>query len=365
MEGHLNTVIRLAWTPDGKSIASAATDGTIRVWSLTPNADVSYELYSDKRAEFLAVAAAPNGKRVAAGAKDGTIYIWTPTDGNSNEVISPDSISKVYSLVWSNNGTLAGIHENGSISFVAGNAHRSMDLHSIGPGSRIAWLDDDNNLAIALRNGQIALINCNRSADEHPKFLDPGIPGHSVSGIAVQQPNRALFAGLTDGTVIDWNLVTGKWQPMRETRSDRVKSVGARSLSVSPDGRWLATSGADRFVPVYNTEEHVNWLNLETESSETITVTFSPSGRNLAALGADNRIYVWNFANQPVSRLLTFSLDHAKISGSPSGGGGSLAWISDERLAVVAGSSAVVVVKLNPTGWHQRAVQTAPRQLPE
>ena len=169
---------------------------------------------------------------------------------------------------------------------------------------------------------------------------------------------RLLFAGYQSGEVDVWDLTTGKPQPMRDTRADRVGNIGPGSLSASYDGRWLATSGADRFVPVYDVQSRTSRLSLETESTDTITVAFSPDGRRLAALGADNRLYVWEFADGTASRFLTIGAipRRAAVGTAPQRDERAswLAWMADDSLAVVSGGADVTVIQLDPAKWRRR-----------
>ena len=98
LEGHANTVTRLAFAPDGRHLASSDTDGTIRVWDLVANTEASYALYADGTAELSTVAASPDGKQVAAGARDGAIRLWSSTGAGPVRLFKPAAESDVQAL---------------------------------------------------------------------------------------------------------------------------------------------------------------------------------------------------------------------------------------------------------------------------
>ena len=72
--GHTGAVFAVAWSPDGKRIASAGGDTTVQVWSATTGANVfTYKGHSDA---VYTVAWSPDGKYIASGSWDKTVQVW-------------------------------------------------------------------------------------------------------------------------------------------------------------------------------------------------------------------------------------------------------------------------------------------------
>ena len=352
---HANTVTRLAFAPDGRHVASSGTDGTIRTWGLVPNTEATYALYASEPAELSTVATSLDGRWIAAGAKDGAIRLWALGAADATKPFQLPAVSEVQALGWSPNGRLAALHEDETVSLIADQVQRPpMALGPLGPRSRFAWADD-RTLAVAVRDGGIALLEVDGTSAQPPQRL----PSEQVaSGLTTNTGKRLLFAGYQSGEVDVWDLTTGKPQPMRDTRADRVGNIGPGSLSASYDGRWLATSGADRFVPVYDVQSRTSRLSLETESTDTITVAFSPDGRRLAALGADNRLHVWEFEDGTASRFVSVGAipSRAAVGNAPQRNERAswLAWMANDALAVVSGGAEVTVIQLDPAKWRRR-----------
>ncbi len=72
--GHSDAVSGVAWSPDGKRIASASSDGTVQVWNAANGSALS--TYRGNTSEMLAVAWSPDSTHIASASNDKTVQIW-------------------------------------------------------------------------------------------------------------------------------------------------------------------------------------------------------------------------------------------------------------------------------------------------
>jgi eukaryotic-like serine/threonine-protein kinase len=99
--GHSKPVSAVAWSPDGKYIASGGQDSTVRVWNaMTGKPRLTYTGHSN---EVWAVAWSPDGKYIAFGSNDGTVQVWDATTGNTRLTYAGHSM-KVNTVAWSPDG---------------------------------------------------------------------------------------------------------------------------------------------------------------------------------------------------------------------------------------------------------------------
>ena len=106
-------VLGVAWSPDGRRIASASGDMTVRVWDgATGTTLLTYQRHSDS---VNTVAWSPDGTRIASGGRDKTVHVWDACTGHVKFTYHGHS-SWVYTVAWSPDGTrIASAGNDGTV----------------------------------------------------------------------------------------------------------------------------------------------------------------------------------------------------------------------------------------------------------
>jgi eukaryotic-like serine/threonine-protein kinase len=73
-QGHIGAVNAVAWSPNGKRIASAGFDDTVQVWNAADGSNAY--TYHRHTGPVTAVAWSPNGSHIASASDDGTVQVW-------------------------------------------------------------------------------------------------------------------------------------------------------------------------------------------------------------------------------------------------------------------------------------------------
>lgn len=327
LEGHSESVLALAFSPDGKILASCSCDQTVRLWDLNTEASLSLEVLegpsdnsnTSRESSFNAVLAfSPDGKILASSYIGGSIRLWDPNTGASIRTLeghsygvkilafSPngDILASVGVLrlsctdrvirLWNpNSGALLRILEShpygcptllfspdgnilasgscdsvrawdpytGALLGVANLDHDQLD------GDTMAFSPSGNILASNTIKNSICLLESDTGV------LLGILEGHCEAIITlVFSPNEKLLASSSaDGTIRLWDLNTKALLGVHESHSREPTA--------------LASTPQKNIHPFGKSMDH--WGSY-------VTLEFSPSGKILASTSFDNTVRLWD-----------------------------------------------------------------------
>jgi tetratricopeptide (TPR) repeat protein len=240
-----------------------------------------------------AVAFSPDGRWVATGCRDDFARIWDATTGQPGLIMKHSNMmgSGVVSLAFNPDGScLATVA--GDITARIWDAASGQELRKLTHGvfhvlCSVAFSPDGRWLATANSNGEIARI-WDTASGQRLRKLTHRI---HVRTVTFSPDGRWLATGGDDKIARIWEADSG--QELRKlTHEGKVATV-----AFSPDGRWLATGGDDKIARIWEADSGQELRKL-THDGEVRSVAFSPDGQRLAiASGNAAQIYALEHAS--------------------------------------------------------------------
>jgi WD40 repeat protein/serine/threonine protein kinase len=326
----------VSWSPDGTRLATASGDGTAKVWdaaggleSLTLRGHTGPITYQGWNPTLVSsVAWSPDGRRLATGGHDGVAKIWDATDGQ--EQVSVERLGgEVWFVCWSPDGNrLATASDDGIVKIldaVSGQQSLKLEGHRKTVYS-VAWSPDRTRLATGGVDGTVRLWDAASGRERRTPMT-----GHAsgVWSVSWSPDGKRLATCSTDRTARIWDAESGRELLIFERHRSPVLFV-----SWSPDGHRLATGNRDGTAKVWDAASGHELLTLEGHTGAVWSPRWSPDGRRLATASEDGTAKVWDLASG--RELLTLKGHRSALS--------SVAWSPDgQRLATASHDGSVKI----------------------
>lgn len=284
LDGHQNRVQSVTFSPDGQRLASASTDKTIKLWSRT---GVLLETLEGHTQRVASVSFSPDGELIASGSYDKTVKVWSlKEDAMSN--ILPCPSAPLFPCSPSVLLTLDG-HADSVMSV------------SFSPDSEIlATASKDKTVKLWTRNGRLIKT----------------LTGHQgwVTGVNFSPDGSMLASASDDGTVKLWNRDGRLLKTFEGAHNSFVLGV-----AFSPDGKMLASAGYDNSVKLWKVDGTLVATLLKGSSDSVTSVAFSPDGLLVASGSYDHKVKLWSRSGTLLKTLTGHNDSVMGVSFSPDG----------------------------------------------
>ncbi|RJP49532.1 MAG: TIR domain-containing protein [Anaerolineaceae bacterium] len=305
-----NGGVKVAFSPDGKILASASDDKTIILWDVATHQPIGQPL-SGHTDSVVALTFSPDGKVLLSGGVDKTIIIWDVA--SSQPVTQPLTGPNgwVYSIAFHPSGNSffsSGCHELDERGFCRDSEIIQWDLNRPYLISQTIQDDSSTNYTVAISPDGKILASGGYYGDiilwdmVSRKYIGDHLKGHTgpVESVAFHPSGNVLASGSRDKSVMIWDVVTHKiiGEPLIG-HTERVSSV-----AFSPDGKILASGGGDNSVIIWDVFEQKQLTRILLASPKAglgqgwaRSVVFSPDGKTLA-IGSSGLITLWDMVTR-------------------------------------------------------------------
>jgi WD40 repeat protein len=335
---HAGEVQSLAFSPDGKLLASTGADATLRIWDVAAGRE-NHRITLDEKLQRAGqqVAFSPNGRLLAFTSQEQTIFFWSTADWKEQQrlrgpnqrgaspafAFAPDSKT----FVWWGNDHIIRLQD-----LAAGKILRQWPGRK-GHEPRFAFSPDSKRLAVALdltttlldvadgkeictiqekayapyslefapdgKTLAVGSIDCVRLCDAATGKEKLQLSGHAVPvhWMRFTRDGRALLASGADGVCRVWDPETGKEVRRLELEQQVDIANPVRLMTVAPDGRTLARVAWSDMHRIRLTDVKTGReLARSNDDPDPNHFSFTSDGKALASPCSDGIARVWDIA---------------------------------------------------------------------
>jgi WD40 repeat protein len=242
--GHEDIVTAIAWSPDGEYLASASWDQTVQVWEAFTGQHIT--TYRGHQSEVNTVAWSPDGKKIASGGYP-SVQIWDPWSGRLLRSYTGPYPDFVNTLAWSPNGQ----------EIASGGSSTSVQIWNAQTGqTRLVYRDYTNS--------------------------------NSIDALSWSPNGKEIAIASRGSSVKLWDATTGN---TLLTYSGHTQEVYA--IAWSPDGKYLASSSADFTVHVWDAKNGTTTLIYNGHGKNVDALSWSPDSKRIVSGSWDNTAQIW------------------------------------------------------------------------
>jgi len=281
LEGEADTVAAVAFSPDGATIAAACHRG-VRLWDARTGRTI--RTFPGRARPFGGIAFRPDGTAVAACCHDGTVTVW---DARTGRELLSFADRDVECLAFSPNG--ATLATGGLLrEFRVHDALTGEVLRRFGGilegGSRICFRPDGVKLASA-RSTRVGLWDVPTGQGAH--WSDGAFT--TVLAVAFSPDGKTLASAGADGAVRLWDAATGQ-----VSRTLKGHPAGASGVAYHPGGTALASGGKDGSLRLWDLRGDLGRFQLRGGALALGSAAFAPDGATFVAASPDHAIGRWD-----------------------------------------------------------------------
>jgi WD40 repeat protein len=292
LKGHTGPVNTVAFSPDGKTIASGGDNGIVRLWNLASRQELAALKGHEKAVTCLAFS--PDGKTIASGSSDETVRLWDLASRREVAKITDSNIVDYENVIkyvaFSPDGKIVAFSHHSGVTLWNFESRRPVakfklsDLNS--SSFSLAFSPDLKEAAIST---PLFITIMDLSSQRIRVAFELAEP---ISSLAFSPDKKILAAGSSDGDLTLWEISS-------QERLATVKGheYAVNSIAFSQQGNRLATASDDNTVKLWDITHNRLHRELNTFKGHldvANSVAFSPDGSLIVTGSGDKTVRLWN-----------------------------------------------------------------------
>jgi WD40 repeat protein/serine/threonine protein kinase len=307
-QDHARSVTGVAFSPDGKTLATANMDRIVKLWDISTGRELAS--FTGHTNGVRCVAFSPDGATLATSSDDGTVRIWDRATGKPRARLDGHK-ARIRCVVFSPDGKMLAS---------GGETIKLWDLSTGHERATFTGHTDEIEQVSFSRDGKL-LASCSLDSTVRLWDLATGqervvLRGHAdqVYGVAFAPKGGVLASAGVDRTVRFWDIASGQEQEILRGHTALVRSV-----AFSPDGASLVSTGGDMTVKVWDVATRQSRCTLVGHTDQVLSMALSPDGTLLATGSQDTTVKLWSLARRYNPVLLGHTAGAYSVAFSPDG----------------------------------------------
>jgi WD40 repeat protein len=291
----------VSFSGDGKTVASGSLDGKIKLWNVDNGKLIDTIL--DKNTSISEVSLSPNRKNIAF-VSDDDVYLFNLEKKKSQSLTNYHGYSSLQRLVWSHKGDIiAYANKNNTVLLwdTSGKLLQALVGHGA-PIKIIKFSPDGKKIATASKDNTVRIWSSSKKKLE--RFKSPNET--EFFSVALNRDGNIIASSSDDNSIKIWTK-QGK-QKKWESISTHIEYNKDDILSLSPDGNTIAFA-SEKTIKLWNKQENLI-KEIGKHDASVKSIAWSPDGKTIVSVSEDNIIKRWNLDGE---ELDFFKASHGSV----------------------------------------------------